>query len=220
MKTLLAKGGAMIETGNSVARLVANAIAAADTTCPEYHQAVEKLERDLKPRLATLEARRTALLGGLSRATASEELTARAAALLDDDVIPRPARDREAAQKDFDTVEDEIHVLRRALELQQGVVANTHRRWSELVCQRLAPSHREQVRRIADGIRVLSDALTEHGTFTEMLNDAGVSFTATLRPMPFAGDSLRLDREWSNANLWMADAREAGLLDGPARSAA
>jgi hypothetical protein len=34
-----------------------------------------------------------------------------------------------------------------------------------------------------------------------------------VHPMPLAGETLRLDRDWSNATLWMRAAREAGLLD-------
>lgn len=193
---------------------IAEALAAADVAVPEYRHLIERLERDLRPREAGLEQRRSDLVVGMSRTAAADDISVRARRLLDDDVIPRADRDRDVVLKDLATIVDELRVVRAAIRLQETARDSAHLRWSAAVCRALAPMHRRQVQAVAAALETLSGALVEHGEAMDALQAAGVMCTDPVHPMPLAGETLRLDRDWSSASLWRRAAREAGLLDG------
>jgi hypothetical protein len=180
-----------------------------------YARAGAKLQ-ELHGRRAGLEQRRTDLVTGLNRGADRDMLTRRAERLLVDDVVPLPSEvERGAMRRDLDTVNDELTVVRRAIELQQGVLEVEKRRVSATICERLRPQHRAIVRRIAGNLTELVDALAAEKTFREQLNDAGVSYGNDLRPMPMPGLGLFNDPRDpdSTAARWIAEAREFGLLD-------
>jgi hypothetical protein len=77
-----------------------------------------------------------------------------------------------------------------------------------------AQEHRREVRQIAAAVEALSAATIAHAGSIDALQAAGVIFEDRVRPMFFVGESMRLDREWSNATLWRNDVRAAGALDG------
>jgi hypothetical protein len=182
---------------------------------PAYRRASEKLA-DLTARAAELEARRRAINEGLHEAREGERdsLAARAALLLQDDAVPRsPASEQLRLRTDLGTIEDELAVVRRAIELQRETVAAEGARVARELCERARPQHRAIVGRIAAAVQALDAALAEEQAFRERFIDAGVpGFTGYLRPAaPRVG---RLEEPHSGLWFWAKEMHEAGLLSG------
>jgi hypothetical protein len=195
------------------AALIARAVAEADVDVPQYKQVIERLERDLRPREAALEQRRSDLVVGMSRTAAADDISVRARRLLDDNVIPRADRDRDVVLRDLATIVDELRVVRAAIRLQETARDQAHLRWSAAVRRAYAQEHRREVRQIAAAVEALSAATITHAGSIDALQTAGVIFDDTVRPMFFAGESMRLDREWSTATLWRNEVRADGALE-------
>lgn len=182
---------------------------------PGYARAAGKLA-DLKARAGLLERRRGQLVEGLNREVTYDLLTKRAEALLTDDVVPLPIEvERAALRRDLGAIEDELGVVRRAVELQQSVVEEEHRRGSQVICDRLRPEHRAIIQRIAAALTELVAGLAAERDFRERLNDAGVLYGHDLRPMPLPGLGLFNDPNDpdSAAARWIREAREYGFTD-------
>jgi hypothetical protein len=173
-----------------------------------YARAFDKLA-ELQARAGDLERRRAQVVEGTTRRQAA--LTARAEALLDDDVVPFGADDEEARlREDLNAVADELAVTLRAGELQKVIVERERQRVSREVCDRQRPHHRKIVADIAAALRQLSTALEEERELRERLIEADIDFLATLRPMPFISGTLSDPN--SHASVWLRDARDAGLI--------
>ncbi len=178
-----------------------------------YYGAWLKLQA-LKTRLLEIERQRSGILTGLNRDIGrDEELTARAAALLQDGtnaVVPLPTDARLARLRaDLQTLNDERRVVERAIELQKEVLERERQRVSREICARLEPHYRELV-------RALGEALVTAGRANQELEDlhreiAAQGLTQLLRPMQFRHLG-RLDDQTSRINAWLADAREHGLI--------
>lgn len=177
-----------------------------------YRRAADKLQ-ELTARRDALDHRRGELVAGLSRTVDADHLTARAERLLLDDAAPRAADvDRDRLRQSLADTEDELAVVRRAAELQARVVEQEHARVSRAICARLRPRHRRIVARLEAAVRELSAANDEEEALRDELRDAGVIFSATLRPMNLAAAGTLKDKN-SAVSRWLADAREHGLLD-------
>src|SRR5437867_6954474 len=113
-------------------------------------------------------------------------------------------------RRDLGAVEDELAVVRRAVELQAETVAREGRRVSAAICDRLRPQHRQIIRRISTALTELVAALSVEREFRERLIEAGVDFALALRPMPLPALGLFNDPDNpdSAAALWIREARE------------
>jgi hypothetical protein len=186
-----------------------------------YARAAARLE-ELRAQARVLEAGRTELSEGLGREVSRRDLlTHRAERLLNDDVVPMALDvERDAMRRSLGGVEDELGVVRRAIELQQAAVERERRRVSALICDRVRPQYRANVQAIARALTDLVDALTAEQTFRQQLIDADVLFASDLRPMPLPALGLFNDPNApdSAAALWLREARQYGLLDADRRT--
>jgi hypothetical protein len=177
-----------------------------------YAAAAAKLA-ELEARVATLDQRRAELSVGIGRTQAARDvLTARAERLLQDAVVPLSNDAKMTAmRRDLGAVEDELGVVRRAVQLQRPIVEHERQRVSREICDRLRPRHRQIIGAIAAALEQLSTALQAEEALRSELIEAGVEFSTLLRPMPFAAAG-RVDDPNSNASVWLADARAHGLV--------
>jgi hypothetical protein len=180
---------------------------------PGYAVAWAKLQ-ELTARAGELERRRQALSVGLNTPSRVADMNARAEMLLRDDAIPRSSEAETARLRhDLAAVADELAVTRQAITLQATVVDREAQRVSAATCERLRPTHREIVQRIAARLQALGQELEREHQLRAALDAAGVvSHSSWLRPMPLNGVGLPSD-EHSRLNAWLREAREFKLID-------
>lgn len=109
-------------------------------------------------------------------------------------------------------LERDIRAHRRAIEIQQNVVADEVSRASAVVCKAALPQHKENVRRVAAALRELNLAVTAENDLRENLDVAGVKYLATIRPMGVVARLRNTEDVADLAERYAAEAKEYGLL--------
>lgn len=179
---------------------------------PAYAKAEARF-RELRSRVAQLLRQRDDLLCGLSDPGVGRDIDRRAAALLaGGEVEEAPEARRDRLRAELGEVTDQLRVAQRAVELQKVNVDRERSRAGAVITQRLMPEHRAIVGRIHTALQALSAALVMEEKFRDELALGDVPF-GEIHPMPLAGDSLRLDKSYSLANLWVDEARAFHLID-------
>ncbi len=206
----------------AVADAVRTAIAVADREVPQFHEAIEKRERVLKPRQGELEQRRDQLLAGLARSVEQATTTGRAEAFLQSGEVQDPAR--AAGLRDLRSVDDELPVVREAIRLHAGVVSREHTRWSDVICRELGIFFRKLGQRAAAAASEMSAVNATAQALTRALFDAdpeaagafhGLPSIAFMVPGPrgFREDPFGVvDDPRSGVSVYLAELRELGLI--------
>ena len=100
-------------------------------------------------------------------------------------------------------------VLTVAVAKQEKVVGAALSRASNAICEEMLPSYQTVVRELAEALIVAAQAAEREHGFRDRLREAGVMFTATLRPSPFTPL-----REPANYNSTLANWFREGVKHG------
>lgn len=111
----------------------------------------------------------------------------------------------------LEKMREEVHVLRRAIELQRGVVAKLESSISKEICELWSAEHREHVRAIAKAAQVLAEASAAERAFRERLELGGVLATSNLRPMVFPRLGVLTD-SYSTVSAYLLECHAHGFV--------
>lgn len=169
---------------------------------------------ELQHRCSDLDARITSAVSGLGR-DPGPGIAERAQALLDSGTVVESTDVRlDRLRGDLASLYDERRVVRRAVELQrQALDGARHAAVSEMKPQ-LHPYRRALTMRLRAALETLTEIAREDDDYRQALIAAGWP-SGVFEPIVGADflEPLRFDREWSVANIFLKDARRAGLID-------
>src|SRR5262245_55692527 len=97
---------------------------------------------------------------------------------------------------------DRVRILAAAVEKQRRNVTDAERQASARISEQLKPDYVAILKRGAKAIAAFRAFIVDEGKFREAMDDAGVNFATTIRPMGFP----RIDE--SDCDAWDAEAKQ------------
>lgn len=161
-----------------------------------------RLERDpryvaAKARLGELQLERNALqqecaqveqgLGSLMIDAGGNRKREAEALLVGDESRGAVYQQRETLTKTLNEVRHKISVLYEAIEMQRNIVAKLAAEVGSAIARDLAPHHRANVVAVFDALLQLNTALEAEDDLRDSLQEHGVAYSGSIRPMPFTG---------------------------------
>lgn len=177
---------------------------------PRYVAATARLN-ELKSELTAAEKKRSDVQGGLGSLTTLRDIVAsEAQALLaGHQADPATAR-REDLMRTLDELEHRTAVLRQAVDLQRGIVADLRAEIGQAIAADLLPQHKANVLAVVEAALTLSTALQAEAELRDTLTENDVPSCGIIRAMPLRGFDLRDGQ--STLSRWLLECLEHGFV--------
>ncbi|MBS1191498.1 MAG: hypothetical protein H6R10_3290 [Rhodocyclaceae bacterium] len=180
---------------------------------PRYTAAHTRL-MEIRGELANLEQRRNEAQSGLSELGSAhgERIEAEAKAMLSGAQLSEPvSMKREAITRTLEEVTHRLSVLRKAEELQRGIVEDIRAEVGRAIATDLLPLHRANVAAIFHAALQLETALVAETELRERLSDNHIPYSGVIRPMPFTGFGKLYDDQ-SRVSRYLLECHEYGFV--------
>lgn len=177
---------------------------------PRFVAATDRLN-ELKSELTACERKRDSVQSGIGTLASQRDIVAtEAAALLSGHQADPTALRRDDLVRTLDELDHKTAVLRQAVDMQRGIVADLRAEIGTAIAIDLLPQHRENVAAVVEAALQLATALQAERELRDDLIENDVPFCGIVRPMALRGFDLRDGQ--SMLTRWLLEALEHGFV--------